>query len=44
MSTRGQRRDIGVIIVAGGSSTRTGGEELKQFKWVAGKPMLLHSV
>jgi 2-C-methyl-D-erythritol 4-phosphate cytidylyltransferase len=38
------RRDIGVIIVAGGSSTRTGGEELKQFTWVAGKPMLLHSV
>src|SRR5436853_465370 len=36
--------DVGVIIVAGGSSTRTGGEELKQFRWVAGKPMLLHSV
>lgn len=30
--------------MAGGSSTRTGGEELKQFRWVAGKPMLLHSV
>ena len=44
MSTRAQRRDIGVIIVAGGSSTRTGGTELKQFQWVAGKPMLLHSV
>ncbi len=44
MSTRPPRRDIGVIIVAGGSSTRTGGEELKQFRWVAGKPMLLHSV
>ena len=44
MSTRGGRRDIGVIIVAGGSSTRIGGEELKQFRWVAGKPMLLHSV
>ncbi|MEO7183111.1 MAG: IspD/TarI family cytidylyltransferase, partial [Gemmatimonadaceae bacterium] len=37
-------RDVGVIIVAGGSSTRAGGEELKQFRWVAGKPMLLHSV
>jgi 2-C-methyl-D-erythritol 4-phosphate cytidylyltransferase len=37
-------RDVGVIIVAGGSSTRVGGEELKQFRWVAGKPMLLHSV
>jgi 2-C-methyl-D-erythritol 4-phosphate cytidylyltransferase len=37
-------RDVGVIIVAGGSSSRAGGEELKQFRWVAGKPMLLHSV
>ncbi len=37
-------RDVGVVIVAGGSSTRVGGEELKQFRWVAGKPMLLHSV
>jgi 2-C-methyl-D-erythritol 4-phosphate cytidylyltransferase len=37
-------RDVGVIIVAGGSGTRIGGEELKQFRWVAGKPMLLHSV
>lgn len=36
--------DVGVIIVAGGSSTRTDGEELKQFRWIAGKPMLLHSV
>ena len=36
--------DVGVIIVAGGSSTRTDGDELKQFRWVAGKPMLLHSV
>ena len=44
MSARAQRRDIGVIIVAGGSSTRAGSEELKQFRWVAGKPMLLHSV
>lgn len=37
-------RDVGVVIVAGGSSTRTGGKELKQFRWVAGKPMLLHSL
>ena len=37
-------RDVGVIIVAGGSSTRTAGKELKQFRWVAGKPMLLHSL
>jgi 2-C-methyl-D-erythritol 4-phosphate cytidylyltransferase len=36
--------DIGVVIVAGGSGTRTGSTELKQFRWVAGKPMLLHSV
>ena len=41
-----QRRDVGVIIVAGGSGSRadTGDGELKQFRWVAGKPMLLHSV
>jgi 2-C-methyl-D-erythritol 4-phosphate cytidylyltransferase len=37
-------RDVGVVIVAGGSSTRTGGTELKQFRWVAGKPTLLHSL
>lgn len=37
-------RDVGVVIVAGGSGTRTGGAELKQFRWVAGKPALLHSV
>jgi 2-C-methyl-D-erythritol 4-phosphate cytidylyltransferase len=37
-------RDVGVVIVAGGSGTRVGGGELKQFRWVAGKPMLLHSV
>jgi 2-C-methyl-D-erythritol 4-phosphate cytidylyltransferase len=37
-------RDVGVVIVAGGSSTRTGGQELKQFRWVAGKPALLHSL
>jgi len=43
-------RDVGVVIVAGGSSTRAGGTgpdgktELKQFRWVAGKPALLHSL
>jgi 2-C-methyl-D-erythritol 4-phosphate cytidylyltransferase len=37
-------RDVGVIIVAAGASTRTGGDELKQFRWIAGKPMLIHSV
>jgi len=40
----GPVRDVGVVIVAGGSGTRTGGAELKQFRWVAGKPALLHSV
>src|SRR6202008_330442 len=37
-------RDVGVVIVAAGGSTRTSGSELKQFRWVAGKPMLLHSL
>lgn len=37
-------RDVGVIIVAGGTGSRTGNTELKQFRWVAGKPALLHSV
>ena len=37
-------RDVGVIVVAGGSGSRTGSRELKQFRWVAGKPALLHSV
>lgn len=37
-------RDVGVVIVAGGSGSRAGGSELKQFRWVAGKPVLLHSV
>jgi 2-C-methyl-D-erythritol 4-phosphate cytidylyltransferase len=36
--------DVGVVIVAAGKGERAGGEELKQFLWVAGKPMLLHSV
>ncbi len=38
------RRDVGVVIVAAGRGTRVGGDELKQFRWVAGRPMLLHSV
>ncbi|HEU4989822.1 MAG: 2-C-methyl-D-erythritol 4-phosphate cytidylyltransferase [Gemmatimonadota bacterium] len=37
-------RNVGVVIVAGGSGSRVGGEELKQFRWIAGKPMLLHSL
>ena len=40
----GAARDVGVVIVAAGASSRTAGAELKQFRWVAGKPMLLHSV
>ena len=38
------RQDVGVIIVAAGTGSRVGGPELKQFRWIAGKPMLLHSV
>lgn len=38
------KRDVGVIIVAAGTGTRAGSTELKQFRWVAGKPMLLHSL
>jgi 2-C-methyl-D-erythritol 4-phosphate cytidylyltransferase len=38
------KADVGVVIVAGGKGARAGGSELKQFRWVAGKPMLLHSV
>ncbi len=37
-------RDVGVVIVAGGQGTRAGQAELKQFRWIAGKPMLLHSL
>lgn len=36
--------DVGIVIVAAGLSSRTGDGELKQFKWVAGRPMLLHSL
>ena len=44
MSTRAVAADVGVVLVAGGNSTRVGGSELKQFRWVAGKPALLHSL
>jgi 2-C-methyl-D-erythritol 4-phosphate cytidylyltransferase len=37
-------RDVGVVIVAAGKGERTGASELKQFRWVASKPMLLHSL
>ncbi len=37
-------RNVGVVIVAAGEGTRVGGTELKQFRWIAGKPMLLHSL
>ncbi|MBI1808942.1 MAG: 2-C-methyl-D-erythritol 4-phosphate cytidylyltransferase [Gemmatimonadetes bacterium] len=39
-------RDVGVVIVAAGASTRAQGAsgELKQLRWIAGKPMLLHSL
>lgn len=43
-SIDGVVRDVGVVIVAGGSGQRMGGGDLKQFRWVAGKPALLHSV
>lgn len=36
--------DVGVILVAAGTGSRVGGAELKQFRWVAGKPMLLHGL
>jgi 2-C-methyl-D-erythritol 4-phosphate cytidylyltransferase len=39
-------QDVGVVIVAGGTGSRAAGTtgELKQFRWVAKKPMLLHSL
>lgn len=39
-------QDVGVVIVAGGTGTRATGTsgELKQFRWVGNKPMLLHTV
>jgi 2-C-methyl-D-erythritol 4-phosphate cytidylyltransferase len=38
--------DVGVVIVAGGTSSRAGATqgELKQFRWVGDRPMLLHAV
>jgi len=36
--------DVGVILLAAGSGSRIGGRQLKQFRWVAGKPMLLHGL
>ena len=46
MTPGARARDVGVVIVAAGASTRSGGPagELKQLRWIAGKPMLLHSV
>lgn len=42
----GPHADVGVVIVAGGSGSRAAGSsgELKQFRWVGDKPMLLHAV
>jgi 2-C-methyl-D-erythritol 4-phosphate cytidylyltransferase len=39
-------QDVGVVIVAGGSGSRATGTsgELKQFRWVGDKPMLLHAL
>ena len=39
-------RDIGVVIVAAGTGSRalSASGELKQFRWIAGRPMLLHSI
>ena len=41
-----QVADVGVVIVAGGSGSRAAGSsgELKQFRWVGDRPMLLHAV
>ena len=42
----GAVQDVGVVIVAGGTGSRAAGStgELKQFRWVGDKPMLLHAV
>ena len=39
-------QDVGVVIVAAGTGSRAAGAtgELKQFRWVGDKPMLLHAV
>lgn len=50
MSARDEKEavhpDVGVVIVAAGSGSRAAGTtgELKQFRWVGDKPMLLHAV
>ncbi len=46
VSGGGPQADVGVVIVAGGSGSRAAGSsgELKQFRWVGDKPMLLHAV
>ena len=43
---QGVQQDVGVVIVAGGAGSRAAGAtgELKQFRWVGDKPMLLHAV
>lgn len=43
---QGVLQDVGVVIVAGGAGSRASGAtgELKQFRWVGDKPMLLHAV
>ena len=45
-SETGAVQDVGVVIVAGGTGSRAAGNtgELKQFRWVVDKPMLLHAV
>ena len=45
-TTGGVLQDVGVVIVAAGSGSRASGStgELKQFRWVGDKPMLLHAV
>ena len=45
-SEEGPVQDVGVVIVAGGTGSRAAGStgELKQFRWVVDKPMLLHAV
>lgn len=38
------RRDVGVVVVAAGRSERLGGEVPKQFRTIAGVPLLLRAV
>ena len=37
-------RDVGVVLVAAGSSTRLGGSTPKQFRAIAGVPMVLRAL